>query len=37
VRGLPTTVFVGRDGNIHTTYAGILTPAALAERLAEIR
>jgi len=37
VRGLPTTVFVARDGSIHTTYAGILTPVALAERLAEIR
>jgi thiol-disulfide isomerase/thioredoxin len=37
VRGLPTTIFVARDGSIHTTYAGILTPAALAERLAEIR
>ena len=37
VRGLPTTVFIDRDGSIHTTYAGVLTPAALAERLAEIR
>ncbi len=37
VRGLPTTVFIDRDGSIHTTYAGVLTPAVLAERLAEIR
>jgi thiol-disulfide isomerase/thioredoxin len=37
VRGLPTTVFIDRDGRIQTTYAGVLTPAALAERLAEIR
>ncbi len=37
VRGLPTTVFIDRDGSIRTTYAGVLTPAALAERLAEIR
>ncbi len=37
VRGLPTTVFLARDGSIAATHAGILTPAALAERLGEIR
>jgi hypothetical protein len=29
-------VFIARDGSIHTTYAGVLTPTALAERLGEI-
>lgn len=37
VRGLPTTVFINRAGEIGAIYAGILTPAALEERLAALR
>lgn len=37
VRGLPTTVFINRAGEIGALYAGILTPTALAERLAALR
>jgi len=37
VRGLPTTVFITKDGRIDAIYAGALTPTALEERLASIR
>jgi thiol-disulfide isomerase/thioredoxin len=37
VRGLPTTYFIDKSGEIAAIYAGTLTPAALEERLAMIR
>jgi len=37
VRGLPTTVFVNRAGEIGFIHAGILTPATLEEQLAALR
>lgn len=37
VRGLPTTVFIDKDGRIDAVYAGALTPTALEARLASIR
>lgn len=36
VQGLPTTIFIDRNGVIASVFVGPLTPAALAERLAEI-
>ena len=37
VRGLPTTIFVNRAGEIGSIYAGILTPAVLEKQLAALR
>jgi peroxiredoxin len=37
VRGLPTTVFIDREGRIVERWAGLLSAAALEELLAEIR
>ncbi len=37
VKGFPTTYFVDRNGKIAATFAGPLTPKALADRLAEIQ
>lgn len=36
VRGLPTTIFIDRDGMISARWAGLLTPELLEEFLAEI-
>ena len=37
VTGMPTSVFIDRDGNISTVWRGILTGPALADFLAEIQ
>ncbi len=37
VRGLPTSVFIDREGRISERWAGLLSEAALEELLAEIR
>ncbi len=37
VRGLPTTVFIDREGRIANRWAGLLTARALEEQLAKIR
>lgn len=37
VRGLPTTIFIAKDGRVDAIYAGALTPTVLEERLASIR
>lgn len=37
VRGLPTTVFIDREGRVTERWAGLLTANALEELLAEIR
>jgi cytochrome c biogenesis protein CcmG, thiol:disulfide interchange protein DsbE len=36
VRGMPTTIFIDRDGTVQVNWAGILTPAKLAEFLHQI-
>ena len=36
VRGMPTSVFIDRDGNIAATWAGLLTPDKLSELVAKI-
>lgn len=37
VRGLPTTIFIDREGRIANRWAGLLTERLLEEQLAEIR
>ncbi len=36
VSGMPTSIFIGRDGRVAATWAGLLNSEALAEFLAEI-
>jgi len=36
VRGMPTTIFIGRDGNVASVWAGVLTPSKLEEFLTPI-
>ena len=36
VRGMPTSVFIDRDGTVASTWAGLLTPDKLAELLNQI-
>jgi peroxiredoxin len=37
VLGMPTSVFIDRDGKIATIWTGILTSAALQEFIAEVQ
>jgi cytochrome c biogenesis protein CcmG, thiol:disulfide interchange protein DsbE len=36
VRGMPTTIFIDREGTVQVNWAGILTPAKLADFLQQI-
>jgi hypothetical protein len=36
VRGMPTSVFIDRDGLVASTWAGLLTPDKLKELLSQI-